>query len=64
MALRPLVTEGAQVVGIDEDTALVAQTPEDGEVNWSFRVRGAASCWRIDSDRKHRINGVLTTSIG
>lgn len=64
MALRPLVTEGAQVVGIDEDTALVAEAPEDGELNWSFRVRGAASCWRIDSDRKHRINGALITAIG
>lgn len=64
IALRPLVTDGAQVVGIDEETALVAEAPDDDALEWSFRVRGAASCWRIDADRKHRINGSLTTSIG
>lgn len=57
-ALRPLVTPDATVVGIDEDTALVADGPaEDGL--WEFRSRGRQSCWRIESDRKHRVNAPL-----
>ena len=57
-ALKPLVTPGAVVVGIDEDTALVADGPsEDGL--WEFRSRGRQSCWRIDSDRRHRVNSAL-----
>jgi cyanophycinase len=57
-ALRPLVTADAVVVGIDEDTALVADGPsEDGL--WEFRSRGRQSCWRIDADRKHRVNAPL-----
>lgn len=57
-ALKPLVTPGALVVGIDEDTALVSDGPsEDGL--WEFRSRGRQSCWRIDSDRRHRVNSAL-----
>lgn len=56
--LRPLVSPGATVVGIDEDTALVADGPgEDGM--WQFRSRGRQSCWRIESDRRHRVNAPL-----
>lgn len=44
--------------GIHEDTALVADGPsEDGL--WEFRSRGRQSCWRIDADRKHRVNAPL-----
>lgn len=57
-ALRPLVMSGAVVVGIDEDTALVADGPgEDGL--WEFRSRGRQSCWRIEPDRKYRVNAPL-----
>ncbi len=57
-ALRPLVLSGATVVGIDEDTALVSDGPaEDGL--WEFRSRGRQSCWRIESDRKYRVNAPL-----
>lgn len=57
-ALRPLVTPAAIVVGIDEDTALVSAGPgEDGL--WDFRSRGRQSAWRIDSDRRHRVNSPL-----
>jgi len=57
-ALRPLVVAGATVVGIDEDTALVAEGPNDDGV-WEFRSRGRQSCWRIDADRKYRVNAPL-----
>jgi cyanophycinase len=57
-ALRPLVTPGAVVVGIDEDTALVADGPaEDGL--WEFRSRGRQSAWTIEDDRRHRVNAPL-----
>ena len=57
-ALRPLVTPGAVVVGIDEDTALVSAGPaEDGL--WEFRSRGRQSAWTIESDRRHRVNAPL-----
>ncbi len=40
------------------NTALVADGPsEDGL--WEFRSRGRQSCWRIDADRKHRVNAPL-----
>jgi len=56
--MRPLVTDTAIVVGIDEDTALVADGPgEDGL--WEFRSRGRQSAWRIESDRRHRVNAPL-----
>lgn len=56
--MRPLVTEGAYVVGVDEDTALVSEGPaEDGL--WEFRSRGRQSAWRIEADRRHRVNAPL-----
>lgn len=57
-ALRPLVTPGAVVVGIDEDTALVADGPGDDGL-WEFRSRGRQSAWTIEDDRRHRVNAPL-----
>lgn len=60
-ALRPLVTDGAQVIGIDEDTALLGEpnaTPE-----WEFRPRGARSVWRVEADRRHRVNSPLRLDV-
>lgn len=57
IALRPLVSDDACVIGIDEDTALLAE-PADEPI-WEFRARGRQSAWRIEPDRRHRINGVL-----
>lgn len=57
LALRPLVSQDTSVIGIDEDTALVAE-PADHQT-WEFRSRGRGSSWRIDADRRHRINGVI-----
>lgn len=57
-AMRPLITPDHVVVGIDEDTALVAEGPgEDGR--WEFRSRGRQSAWTIESDRRHRVNAPL-----
>lgn len=57
LALRTLVSQDTSVIGIDEDTALVAE-PAD-QPTWEFRSRGRGSSWRIDADRRHRINGVI-----
>ena len=57
-AMRPLVTTGAIVVGVDEDTALVSEGPSDDGL-WEFRSRGRQSAWTIESDRRHRVNAPL-----
>lgn len=62
LALRPLVTPGATVVGIDEETALIADSASTPE--WAFTSRGTGSTWRIDSDRRHRVNSALTLRVG
>jgi cyanophycinase-like exopeptidase len=56
-AMKPLVTDGAQVVGIDEDTALLGEMDDSG--TWLFRPRGRQSAWRIEADRKYRVNSPL-----
>ena len=60
-AMRPLVTEGAQILGIDEDTAFVAapsSTPD-----WTFSVRGRQSVWRIEADRRYRVNSPMSLQV-
>jgi cyanophycinase-like exopeptidase len=60
--MRPLITPDHVVVGIDEDTALVAEgTGEDGR--WEFRSRGRQSAWTIEHDRKHRVNAPLRLAV-
>jgi len=56
-ALRPLVTDGAQVLGIDEETALIGEP--NGTPVWTFRPRGRQSVWRIEQDRRYRVNSPL-----
>lgn len=58
-ALRPLVTSGAVVVGIDEDTAFVSEGPDGDDGLWPFRSRGRQSTWTIEADRRHRVNAPL-----
>lgn len=63
-AMRPLMSEGVQVIGIDEDTALVGEPPEDGANGpWAFRARGRQSAWRVEHDRRHRINGTVALRV-
>jgi hypothetical protein len=45
------------VVGIDEDTALLGEMDDSG--TWLFRPRGRQSAWRIEADRKYRVNSPL-----
>lgn len=61
-ALRPLVRSDVTVVGIDEDTALVAEGPSEDGLR-EFRSRGLRSCWRIESDRTYRVNSPLRLRI-
>ena len=56
-AMRPLVTDDAKIIGIDEDTAFVAE-PFDTPV-WSFRAMGRQSVWRVESDRRYRVNSPM-----
>ena len=57
-----LLTESTTVIGIDEQTAFRAEPPEDLEQPWSFRGVGRGSCWRIESDRKYRVNSPMELS--
>lgn len=58
VALRPLVATGAMVLGIDEDTALVAEPSDDAR--WQFSIRGRQSAWIVDAEGKRPIDaGVL-----
>lgn len=63
MAMRPLMSEGVQVIGIDEDTALLGEPGEDPHAPWAFRARGRQSAWRVDHDRRHRINGTVELAV-
>lgn len=57
-ALKPLITLDNVVIGIDENTALVSDgATANNSREWKFVSRGQGSSWRIDIDRKHRING-------
>jgi cyanophycinase len=59
-ALTPLLTNDNIVIGIDENTALVSDgTTASSSREWKFVSRGQGSSWRIDPDRKHRINGAI-----
>ncbi|MFM1917320.1 MAG: hypothetical protein RJB01_835 [Actinomycetota bacterium] len=62
LVLRPLVTDGAMTVGIDENTALVADS--SAESMWEFRGRGEGSVWQLADDRRHRINGAVELRVG
>ena len=59
-ALKPLLTDGQHIIGIDENTALTSSGPGENHAReWAFRSVGQGSSWRIDADRKHRINGSI-----
>ena len=60
MALRPFVSHGGTVLGIDEDTALVAQDPgESAPVGpdrpWSFSVRGRQDAYVVTREGVHPV---------
>ena len=66
--LHAMRQEGSVVVGIDSDTALTSSGPEPLEEGnpldetallWAFRSRGKASAWRLDGERRRRINAPL-----
>ena len=60
-AMRPLVTEGAQIIGIDEDTCFVAEPSSTPD--WLFSVRGRQSVWRIEADRRYRVNSPMSLQV-
>lgn len=72
-AMRPLVAPGTYIVGIDEDTALIgepiigdqsaAADSKDGFATWQFRARGRQSAWRVEADRRYRINSALALRV-
>lgn len=63
IVMRPLLSDSTTVIGIDEQTAFRAEPPEDLEQPWSFRGVGRGSCWRIESDRKYRVNSPMELSV-
>ena len=63
IVMRPLLSQNATVVGIDEQTSLRAESPVDPSEPWEFRGVGRGSCWRIEPDRKYRINSPLALTV-
>ena len=63
MALRPLVTEGAAVLGIDEETALVAQDPGVAHLPWEWQVMGEQSAYLITAQGRERIEAPLPLAV-
>lgn len=72
-AMRPLVAPGSYIVGIDEDTALIGEPIDadqsahveanDGLATWQFGSRGRQSTWRVEADRRYRINSALALRV-
>ena len=63
MALRPLVTEGATVLGIDEETALVAQDPGTAGAPWEWSVMGEQSAYLITHKGRERIESPIALDV-
>ena len=65
MALRPLLAEGSVVLGIDEDTALVAEQPppQSRSSAWEWSVRGRQSAYRITHDGRQRIDAPIALAV-
>ena len=57
-ALRPLVTDGATVLGIDEDTALVAAPPTEAGLPWTFTPRGRQYACEVTRGGTMRIDSI------
>lgn len=72
-AMRPLVAPGSYIVGIDEDTALIGEPIDadqsahveanDGLATWQFGSRGRQSTWRVEADRRYRVNSALALRV-
>lgn len=55
IALRPFASRDATMLGIDEDTALVAEDPGH-EGPWDFHVEGRQSAYIVRRDDVHKID--------
>jgi cyanophycinase-like exopeptidase len=72
-AMRTLAAPATHIIGIDEDTALIGEPSKDepdmddhagsGLETWQFRARGRQSAWRIEADRRYRINSALALPV-
>ncbi len=62
LALRPFASRGGTMLGIDEDTALVAEDPGH-EGPWTFRVEGRQNAYVIRRDDVHRIDTMIDLEV-
>lgn len=60
-AMRPLLSTDTIVIGIDEDTALLGEPSSTPE--WTFRARGRQSAWRVEADRRYRVNSPVQLTV-
>ena len=63
IALRRFPAKDAILLGIDEDTALVAEDPGTGS-EWSFSVRGRQAAYVIRREEVHQIEGTISLRVG
>ena len=62
LALRPFASRGGTMLGIDEDTALVAEDPGH-EGPWTFRVEGRQNAYVIRRDDVHRSDTMIDLEV-
>lgn len=62
LALRPFTGKEGTLLGIDEDTALVAEGPGDG-TEWRFHVRGRRGAYVIRRDGVEPIEGTIALRV-
>ena len=62
IALRPFAAKDATMLGIDEDTALVAEDPGTGS-EWPFSVRGRQAAYVIRRDNVHQIESTVSLRV-
>jgi cyanophycinase-like exopeptidase len=62
MALRPFAARGGTLLGIDEDTALIAEDP-GREGAWDFRVEGRQHAYVVRRDDVHRIESTISLPV-
>lgn len=63
IALRPLVTADSIVLGIDEDTALVAEDPGTPGAPWEWQVRGRQAAYVVTKAGRSRIEEPLALEV-
>lgn len=62
-ALKMAIRDDLTVLGIDEDTALVAEAPPEGSETWEWRVEGRQAAFVVTKEGKRKIEGPISLEV-